>query len=82
MITTEDRFNRLLSANKDEYIVSKLRTEREERVDLLDKFAGTEGFEEQIAMLEDEIARIDTALASNALAQADAACGASGGAEC
>lgn len=79
MITTEDRFNRLLESEKDEYNVSRLKTERAERSDLLDKFAGTEGFEEQIAMLKDEIARIDAALSSNATSHRCAACGASGG---
>ena len=62
MITTEDKFKRLLSARKDFHVISKLKTERDERSSLLDKFAGTEGFEEQIAMLEDEISQIDAAL--------------------
>lgn len=62
MITTQQRFNRLLSAFKDEETINKLKSERAERVDLLDKFFGLEGFEYQIAMLETEIAQIDESL--------------------
>ena len=62
MITTQKQFDRLLSAFKDEDTIKKLKSERADRVDLLDKFAGTEGFDYQIEMLETEIAQIDEAL--------------------
>jgi len=62
MITTQQRFNRLLSAFKDEETINKLKSERAERVDLLDKFFRLEGFEYQIAMLETEITQIDESL--------------------
>lgn len=64
MITMKEKFDRLLSfsKHKDREVIARIEAERDERVDLLDKFAGTEGFEEQIEMLEDDISRIDAAL--------------------
>ena len=61
MITTQKQFDNLLRWTEAEAI-PKLQSERKERTDLLDKFFGLEGFDEQIAMLETEISQIDLAL--------------------
>jgi len=61
MITTTDRFERLLR-RADAGALTAMRQERQERISLLDKFAGTEGFEVQIKTLEDDIEQLDSAL--------------------
>lgn len=69
MITTEDRFNRLLKRT-DEEAVKALESERKERVDMLDAFAGLEGFDEQVDMLKSDVNLIDAALARHQQSQA------------
>lgn len=69
MITTEDRFNRLLKRT-DEEAVKALESERIERVDMLDAFAGLEGFDEQVDMLKSDVNLIDAALARHQQSQA------------
>jgi len=63
MITTKDRFERLLHRT-DDGALDSLIAERKERVDMLDKFAGLEDFDEHIKMLTDDIAKLDSAIAA------------------